>query len=100
VQGGDDLDALPEEARLLAGDRDALLGAVQAAHEVRTARIDTLEDTLINTEAARAGELVVKHTNRAYTRNRDRIVEIVAYCDRNERELGALLDTEAEENDH
>ena len=83
---------MPEDARLLVSDKDALLNAVQSTHELRTARIDTLEDTLINNEVNNASDLIQKHMLWAYSRNRDRVVEIVAYQERNAGELNTLLE--------
>ena len=98
MQASEDMDALQEEARHLAADRDALLAALQAVHELRIGRLDTLEDTLINTEGARACELVAKHADWAYMRNRDRVVEIVAYTARNAAELDTLTREDEEED--
>jgi hypothetical protein len=91
VQGADDLNALSDDARHLISDKDVLLTAVQTAHELHASKIDGLEDTLVTNEINRATELIAKHTQWAYSRNRDRIIEVVTYHERNVQELHALL---------
>jgi hypothetical protein len=99
AQGGDDLDALSEDARHLVSDKDVLMSAIQSSHELHTSKLDVLEDTLINIEMNRANELVSKHTQWAYTRNRDRIVEIITYYERNNLELDALPGTDEDDEE-
>ncbi len=57
LQENSDIESLPEEARLLLQDKDALVNALQASHDAHTIRIDTLEDRLISTELRSANEL-------------------------------------------
>jgi RNAse (barnase) inhibitor barstar len=99
LQGADDHDALSDDARHLISDKDVLLTAVQTSHELHASKIDALEDTLVTNEINRASELVAKHTQWAYTRNRDRIIEVVTYHERNVQELDALLGNEEDEDD-
>jgi RNAse (barnase) inhibitor barstar len=72
-------------------DKDVLLNTIQASLDLHTSKMDALEDTLLSKEAKRAADLVTKHTNWAYTRNRDRVIEIVTYHETNIQELNAML---------
>ena len=99
LQVGDDLDGLPESARQLVTDKEALTNALQSAQETHTSKLDALEDTLVHTEMKRAVDLVAKHTDWAYTRNRNRIIEIVTYHERNAMELETLLGVNEEDEE-
>ncbi|KIY99489.1 hypothetical protein MNEG_8472 [Monoraphidium neglectum] len=78
-----ELDALPEEAQVLLGDKDALLNAIQASHDARVARIDGLEDKLVATELRRANEAAERNSEWEAKRHRDRMAEILGYLERN-----------------
>jgi hypothetical protein len=58
-QENSDIESLPEEARFLLQDKDALINALQASHDAHTVRIDTLEDRLVSTELHQANDLAM-----------------------------------------
>uniref|UniRef100_A0A7S3QZF4 Dynein regulatory complex subunit 3 n=2 Tax=Dunaliella tertiolecta TaxID=3047 RepID=A0A7S3QZF4_DUNTE len=93
-QESSDIDSIPEEARSLLLDKDALMNALQASHEAHTVQIDSLEDRLVNTELKRANDLVAHNYAWAAKRNRDRISEIINYVERNMIELEELAGEE------
>ncbi|GAX80910.1 hypothetical protein CEUSTIGMA_g8345.t1 [Chlamydomonas eustigma] len=93
-QENSDIESLPEEARLLLQDKEQLVNALQASHDLHTVKIDTLEDRLATTEMRRANELAHKNAMWAAKRNRDRVSEIVNYVERNMIELEEMADME------
>lgn len=97
MQGADELEALTEDARSLMSDKEMLMNAIQSSHDSHTSKLDAVEDNLVNQETQRAADLVTKHSEWAHKRNRDRIIEIITYVERNSQELDMLL--RAEEDD-
>jgi hypothetical protein len=91
MQGAEEIESLAEEARALMSDKDALNNCMQSTHDTHTSKLDAVEDALLNQEATRAAGLVASHTEWAHARNRDRIVEIIGFSERNTKELADLL---------
>eukprot|EP00891_Asterochloris_glomerata_P004982 jgi/Astpho2/4982/e_gw1.00070.8.1_t len=90
-QEADVADTLPEEARLLLGDKDVFLNAIQASHDVHASQLDGLEDRLVSQELRGANELVSSRRLWAERRNRDRVAEIMGLIDRTKQEVESLL---------
>eukprot|EP00892_Ulva_mutabilis_P007393 jgi/Ulvmu1/5025/UM021_0042.1 len=97
VEGADELESLAEDARILMSDKDMLMNAIQSSHDAHTSKLDAVEDSLVNRETQRASDLVTKHAEWAHKRNRDRIIEIITYVERNSQELEMLLNTEEDD---
>lgn len=97
MQGADELDTLSEDARSLMSDKEMLMNAIQSTHDTHTSKLDAVEDKLVNQEGQRAADLVSKHTEWAHKRNRDRIIEIITYVERNTQELEMILNAEEED---
>lgn len=91
VENGDASEALSEDARTLMSDKDILLSAIQTSHDLHTAKMDVLEDTLVNNEVNGANALVTHYTQWATQRNRDRIAAIITYIEQNVQEIEALV---------
>ncbi|KAK9824206.1 hypothetical protein WJX72_008534 [[Myrmecia] bisecta] len=86
-----DMEGLPDEARQLLADKDSLISTVQAAHDVHSQHLDTLEDRLTSQEVKRANDLVAEKTSWAENRDRARIAEIIAVVDRNRKVMEEAL---------
>lgn len=99
MQGADELDSLTEDARSLMSDKEMLMNTIQSSHDAHTSKLDAVEDNLVNQETQRAVDLVTKHAEWAHKRNRDRIIEIITYVERNSQELDMLLHAEEEEEE-
>jgi hypothetical protein len=97
LQGSDDIDSLNEDVRDLMADKDVLLNTTQASHDFHTSKMDALEDALVCNEAKRAASLLATHTEWAYMRNRDRVIEIVTYHESNIQELNLMLRTDEDD---
>lgn len=97
LQGADELDTLAEDARSLMSDKDMLMNTIQSSHDAHTSKLDAVEDNLVNKETQRAADLVAKHGEWAHKRNRDRIIEIITYVERNSQELEMLLHIDEED---
>ncbi|KAL6758622.1 hypothetical protein V8C86DRAFT_2592714 [Haematococcus lacustris] len=93
-QENSDLESLPEDARILLSDKDALINSLQASHDAHTSRIDMLEDRLVSTELRSANDLNNQNALWSAKRNRDRISEIINYIERNMLELDELAGEE------
>ena len=91
TQGSDISDSLSDDVRELMADRDVLLNATQASHDLHASRLDALEDALVSNEARRAAALVTKNSDWSYMRNRDRVIEIITYHESNVQELDMML---------
>jgi RNAse (barnase) inhibitor barstar len=64
------------------GDKDILMNAVNGSHDFRLMKLDHQEDALM-TGVAKDLELVVKESQRSeIKRNRDRVGEIIAFCEK------------------
>lgn len=98
MQGSDELESLSEDARSLMSDKDMLMNAIQSSHDAHTSKLDAVEDNLVNRETQRATDLVTKHAEWVHKQNRDRIIEIITYVERNSQELETLLRTEEEDD--
>lgn len=93
-QENSDVESLPEDARLLLQDKDSLMNALQASHDVHMGRIDALEDKLVGNELRSANDLTSGNGLWASKRNRDRISEIINYVNYSMRALEEMAGEE------
>ncbi|XP_075415256.1 dynein regulatory complex subunit 3 [Tenrec ecaudatus] len=83
-------DDLPDDVRALFVDKDTIVNAVGASHDIHLLKIDNREDELITRVNSWCTQLVDKiHTNEI-TRNRRRVKEINQYIDHMQNELDNL----------
>ena len=75
-----ELDALPEDARLLLQDKDALLGALGAAHDQRISKLDAKEDETRAIEEKNLKAVGKQVHEDEYHRNRTRVTEVYNLC--------------------
>lgn len=84
--------------RVRVQDKDSLMNALQASHDVHMQKIDALEDRLVNGELRNANDLTSSNITWAAKRNRDRISEIINYIERNMIELEEMAGEGGEED--
>ncbi|XP_072506270.1 dynein regulatory complex subunit 3 [Notamacropus eugenii] len=88
---------LPEDVRALFSDKDTVVNAVGASHDIHLLKIDNREDELITNVTSWCTAVVDKVHNDELDRNRKRVKEINQYIDHLQTELdnldfGDLLD--------
>ncbi|KAL1499335.1 hypothetical protein AB1Y20_011542 [Prymnesium parvum] len=71
-----DVETFPEEARVLLGDKDTLMGAITVAHDTRVANLDAKEDELRQREEKALASLMDQVHEEEYMRNRIRVIEV------------------------
>ncbi|XP_077019493.1 dynein regulatory complex subunit 3 isoform X3 [Tamandua tetradactyla] len=81
---------LPDHVRALFVDKDTLVGAVGASHDMHLLRIDNREDALVTRANAWCTRFVDKIHQDETRRNRERVKEITQYIDHMQNELDSL----------
>ncbi|XP_020923661.1 dynein regulatory complex subunit 3 isoform X4 [Sus scrofa] len=81
---------LPDDVRALFVDKDTLVNAVGASHDVHLLKIDSREDELVTKVHAWCTHLLDQIHRDEIARNRKRVKEISQYADHAQRELDAL----------
>ncbi|XP_069917811.1 dynein regulatory complex subunit 3-like isoform X3 [Oryctolagus cuniculus] len=89
VKGEPDED-LPDDVRALFVDKDTIVNAVGASHDIHLLKIDNREDELVTRINSWCTQLVDKIHRDEITRNRKRVREINQYIDHAQRELESL----------
>ncbi|XP_053132715.1 dynein regulatory complex subunit 3 [Hemicordylus capensis] len=81
---------IPDDVRMLFVDKDTIVNAVNASHDIHLLKIDNREDEIITKANGWASTLIEKiHKNEA-DRNRSRVLEINQYIDHLHSELDNL----------
>jgi hypothetical protein len=76
-------------------DKDVLMNAVNSSHDFRMMKLDQQED-LLSSGVAKDQETTIRDCIKAEVkRNRDRVTEIIAFCDKNYSDIDL-----AEENSY
>uniref|UniRef100_A0A8C3VXA1 Dynein regulatory complex subunit 3 n=1 Tax=Catagonus wagneri TaxID=51154 RepID=A0A8C3VXA1_9CETA len=83
-------DDLPEDVRSLFVDKDTIVNAVGASHDVHLLKIDSREDELVTKVNAWCTHLLDQIHKDEITRNRRRVQEITRYTDHAQSELDSL----------
>ncbi|XP_015358962.1 dynein regulatory complex subunit 3 isoform X3 [Marmota marmota marmota] len=83
-------DDLPEDVRALFIDKDTVVNAVGASHDIHLLKIDNREDELVTRVNSWCTHLVDKIHKDEITRNRKRVKEIKQYIDHMQNELDNL----------
>uniref|UniRef100_A0A2K6EUG8 Dynein regulatory complex subunit 3 n=1 Tax=Propithecus coquereli TaxID=379532 RepID=A0A2K6EUG8_PROCO len=81
---------LPDDVRLLFVDKDTIINAVGASHDIHLLKIDNREDELVTRINSWCTHLVDKIHRDETTRNRERVKEISQYVDHMQSELDNL----------
>ncbi|XP_045149238.1 dynein regulatory complex subunit 3 [Echinops telfairi] len=89
VKGEFDED-LPDDVRALFVDKDTIVNAVGASHDIHLLKIDNREDELVTRVNSWCTQLVDKIHVNEITRNRRRVKEINQYIDHMQNELDNL----------
>ncbi|XP_069501819.1 dynein regulatory complex subunit 3 [Ambystoma mexicanum] len=90
VSKGDYDDDLPDNLRLLLVDKDTVINAVGASHDIHLLKIDNREDELVTKVNTWASNLIKKVHADEWHRNRTRVIEIDLYIDHAHEELDNL----------
>ncbi|XP_074867079.1 dynein regulatory complex subunit 3 isoform X1 [Carettochelys insculpta] len=81
---------MPDDVRLLFTDKDTIVNAVNASHDIHLLKIDNREDDII-TKANSWSSLVIDEVHKnEISRNRNRVQEINQYIDHLQEELDNL----------
>ncbi|XP_040830478.1 dynein regulatory complex subunit 3 [Ochotona curzoniae] len=83
-------DDLPDDVRALFVDKDTVVNAVGASHDIHLLKIDNREDELVTRINSWCTQLLDKIHKDEITRNRKRVREINQYVDHMQRELESL----------
>nr|KAF6455716.1 hypothetical protein HJG63_004122 [Rousettus aegyptiacus] len=81
---------LPEDVRALFVDKDTIVNAVGASHDIHLLKIDNREDELVTRINSWCTHLVDKIHKDEIIRNRKRVKEINQYIDHMQNELDNL----------
>ncbi|XP_068943978.1 dynein regulatory complex subunit 3 [Petaurus breviceps papuanus] len=81
---------LPDDVRALFSDKDTVVNAVGASHDIHLLKIDNREDDLITNVTNWCSNIVDKVHNDELNRNRKRVKEINQYIDHLQTELDNL----------
>eukprot|EP00884_Botryococcus_braunii_P002952 jgi/Botrbrau1/12658/Bobra.67_1s0023.1 len=86
-----DVDGVPEEARPLLADKDLLMAALSASHELHLSALDALEERLFSNAITKAAIVTTEKQDWSEAGSRARISEIVAFSDCIRRDLSSWL---------
>ncbi|XP_053222173.1 dynein regulatory complex subunit 3 isoform X1 [Podarcis raffonei] len=78
---------MPDDVRMLFVDKDTIVNAVNASHDIHLLKIDNREDEIITKANGWASTLVEKVHKTEIQRNRSRVLEINQYVDHLRSEL-------------
>ncbi|XP_042293758.1 dynein regulatory complex subunit 3 [Sceloporus undulatus] len=78
---------LPDDVRMLFVDKDTIVNAVNASHDIHLLKIDNREDDIITKANGWASVIIEKVHNDELNRNRSRVLEINQYVDHLRSEL-------------
>ncbi|XP_062999096.1 dynein regulatory complex subunit 3 [Elgaria multicarinata webbii] len=81
---------MPEDVRMLFVDKDTIVNAVNASHDIHLLKIDNREDEIITKSNGWASTLIEKVHKDEIHRNRSRVMEINQYIDHLHSELDNL----------
>ncbi|XP_069066189.1 dynein regulatory complex subunit 3 isoform X2 [Pleurodeles waltl] len=90
VTRGEYDEELPDDLRVLLVDKDTVVNAVGASHDIHLLKIDNREDELVNKVNTWASNLIKKVHDDEWARNRNRITEIDLYIDHVREDLDNL----------
>ncbi|GMI09194.1 hypothetical protein TrVE_jg1212 [Triparma verrucosa] len=98
--GKEDLpEGLPEEAKNLLVDRDALLASISASHDVHVTKGFNAESQMEEKEKNRFKEIIDNYTEDSSKRNRSRIMEMFQFVKASKEEIENILEEDAVEED-
>ncbi|KAL8175338.1 UNVERIFIED_CONTAM: Dynein regulatory complex subunit 3 [Gekko kuhli] len=81
---------IPDDVRMLFVDKDTIVNAVNASHDIHLLKIDNREDEIITKANSWASVLIEKVHKSEITRNRDRVKEINQFIDHLHNELETM----------
>ncbi|XP_077172879.1 dynein regulatory complex subunit 3 [Paroedura picta] len=81
---------MPDDVRMLFVDKDTIVNAVNASHDLHLLKIDNREDEIITKANSWASVLIEKVHKSEITRNRDRVKEINQFIDHLHNELETM----------
>ncbi|ETE72193.1 Leucine-rich repeat-containing protein 48, partial [Ophiophagus hannah] len=81
---------MPDEVRMLFVDKDTIVNAVNASHDIHLLKIDNREDEIITKANNRVYNLIEKVHKDEIHRNRNRVLELHHYIDHIHSELDNL----------
>ncbi|XP_054851491.1 dynein regulatory complex subunit 3 [Eublepharis macularius] len=81
---------IPDDVRMLFVDKDTIVNAVNASHDIHLLKIDNREDEIITKANSWASTLIQKVHKNEITRNRDRVKEINQFIDYLHNELETM----------
>uniref|UniRef100_A0A8C6XZA6 Dynein regulatory complex subunit 3 n=1 Tax=Naja naja TaxID=35670 RepID=A0A8C6XZA6_NAJNA len=81
---------MPDEVRMLFVDKDTIVNAVNASHDIHLLKIDNREDEIITKANNRVYNLIEKVHKDEIHRNRNRVLELHHYIDHIRSELDNL----------
>ncbi|KAE8578800.1 hypothetical protein XENTR_v10023778 [Xenopus tropicalis] len=83
-------DEITDDIRMIFVDKDTVINAVSASHDIHLLKIDNREDELVTKMNTWANNLIQKVQKDEIQRNRNRILEITTYIDHLRDELDNL----------
>ncbi|KAF7242934.1 Dynein regulatory complex subunit 3 [Varanus komodoensis] len=81
---------MPDDVRMLFVDKDTIVNAVNASHDIHLLKIDNREDEIITKANGWASALIEKVHKDEIHRNRSRVMEINQYVDHLHSETDSL----------
>ncbi|XP_062820661.1 dynein regulatory complex subunit 3 isoform X2 [Anolis carolinensis] len=78
---------MPDDVRMLFVDKDTIVNAVNASHDIHLLKIDNREDEIVTKSNSWASVLIERVHNDEINRNRSRVLEINQYIDHLRSEL-------------
>ncbi|XP_015264753.1 PREDICTED: leucine-rich repeat-containing protein 48 [Gekko japonicus] len=81
---------IPDDVRMLFVDKDTIVNAVNASHDIHLLKIDNREDEIITKANSWASALIEKVHKSEITRNRNRVKEINQFIDHLHNELETM----------
>ncbi|XP_073217927.1 dynein regulatory complex subunit 3 isoform X3 [Lepidochelys kempii] len=78
---------MPDDARLLFVDKDTIVNAVNASHDIHLLKIDNREDDIITKANSWSSSVIEEVHKNEISRNRNRVREINQYIDHLQEEL-------------
>uniref|UniRef100_A0A2D4L6N4 Uncharacterized protein n=1 Tax=Micrurus paraensis TaxID=1970185 RepID=A0A2D4L6N4_9SAUR len=81
---------MPDDVRMLFVDKDTIVNAVNASHDIHLLKIDNREDEIITKANNRVYNLIEKVHKDEIQRNRNRVLELHHYIDHIRSELDNL----------
>nr|XP_056722452.1 dynein regulatory complex subunit 3 [Euleptes europaea] len=81
---------IPDDVRMLFVDKDTIVNAVNASHDIHLLKIDNREDEIITKANGWAATLIESVHKSEITRNRNRVKEINQYIDHLHNELETM----------